>query len=66
MLLQNGRANGALRKLGAVQEGVLRGTRQSGGEDGIARKREPLLTGLSYTAQDHILDGGGIDSGARQ
>jgi hypothetical protein len=24
VLLQNGRANGALRKLGAVQEGILR------------------------------------------
>ena len=30
--LHNGRANGALRKLGAVQEGVLRGSLRSGGE----------------------------------
>ncbi len=28
--LHNGRANGALRKLGAVQEGILRGSTQSG------------------------------------
>lgn len=32
VLLQNGRANGALRKLGAVQEGVLRRARRRGGE----------------------------------
>jgi N-acetyltransferase len=33
VLLRNGRANGALRKLGAVQEGILRrSVRQSGGE----------------------------------
>jgi RimJ/RimL family protein N-acetyltransferase len=32
--LQNGRANGALRKLGAVQEGVLRGSMEAGGENG--------------------------------
>jgi RimJ/RimL family protein N-acetyltransferase len=30
--LQNGRANGALRKLGAVQEGVLRQSVRRGGE----------------------------------
>jgi RimJ/RimL family protein N-acetyltransferase len=30
--LQNGRANGALRKLGAVQEGVLRRSVRRGGE----------------------------------
>lgn len=30
--LQNGRASGALRKLGAVQEGVLRGSMDSAGE----------------------------------
>ena len=32
VLLQNGRANGALRKLGAVQEGVLRRSACRGGE----------------------------------
>jgi len=32
VLLQNGRANGALRKLGAVQEGVLRESVRRGGE----------------------------------
>lgn len=32
VLLHNGRANGALRKLGAVQEGVLRGAARAGGE----------------------------------
>jgi RimJ/RimL family protein N-acetyltransferase len=32
VLLQNGRANGALRKLGAVQEGVLRRSIRSAGE----------------------------------
>jgi RimJ/RimL family protein N-acetyltransferase len=32
VLLQNGRANGALRKLGAVQEGVLRRSIRCGGE----------------------------------
>ncbi|MGE5245355.1 MAG: GNAT family N-acetyltransferase [Betaproteobacteria bacterium] len=32
VLLQNGRANGALRKLGAVQEGVLRRAVRRGGE----------------------------------
>jgi RimJ/RimL family protein N-acetyltransferase len=32
VLLQNGRANGALRKLGAVQEGVLRRSVRRGGE----------------------------------
>jgi RimJ/RimL family protein N-acetyltransferase len=33
VLLRNGRANGALRKLGAVQEGILRrSVRQSGGD----------------------------------
>jgi len=32
VLLQNGRANGALRKLGAVQEGVLRESIRRGGE----------------------------------
>jgi len=32
VLLQNGRANGALRKLGAVQEGVLRRSIRKGGE----------------------------------
>ena len=32
VLLQNGRANGALRKLGAVQEGVLRRSIRRGGE----------------------------------
>jgi RimJ/RimL family protein N-acetyltransferase len=32
VLLQNGRANGALRKLGAVQEGVLRRSIRLGGE----------------------------------
>jgi RimJ/RimL family protein N-acetyltransferase len=32
VLLQNGRANGALRKLGAVQEGVLRRSARRGGE----------------------------------
>jgi RimJ/RimL family protein N-acetyltransferase len=31
-LLQNGRANGALRKLGAVQEGILRHSLRRGGE----------------------------------
>ena len=31
MLLQNGRANGALRKLGAVEEGVLRRSLRRGG-----------------------------------
>jgi RimJ/RimL family protein N-acetyltransferase len=31
-LLQNGRANGALRKLGAVQEGILRRSVRQGGE----------------------------------
>jgi RimJ/RimL family protein N-acetyltransferase len=31
-LLQNGRANGALRKLGAVQEGILRQSLRRGGE----------------------------------
>jgi RimJ/RimL family protein N-acetyltransferase len=32
VLLQNGRANGALRKLGAVQEGILRRSTRRGGE----------------------------------
>ena len=32
VLLQNGRANGALRKLGAAQEGVLRRSVRRGGE----------------------------------
>src|SRR2546421_326706 len=32
VLLQNGRANGALRKLGAVQEGVLRRSLRRNGE----------------------------------
>src|SRR5262245_39463752 len=32
VLLQNGRANGAMRKLGAVQEGVLRRSVRRGGE----------------------------------
>ena len=32
VLLQNGRANGALRKLGAVQEGILRRSLRRGGE----------------------------------
>lgn len=32
VLLQNGRANGALRKLGAVQEGILRRSVRRGGE----------------------------------
>jgi RimJ/RimL family protein N-acetyltransferase len=32
VLLQNGRANGAMRKLGAVQEGVLRRSLRRGGE----------------------------------
>jgi len=32
VLLQNGRANGAMRKLGAVQEGVLRRSIRRGGE----------------------------------
>ena len=32
VLLQNGRANGALRKIGAVQEGVLRRSMRRGGE----------------------------------
>ena len=32
VLLQNGRANGALRKIGAVQEGVLRRSVRRGGE----------------------------------
>jgi RimJ/RimL family protein N-acetyltransferase len=32
VLLQNGRGNGAMRKLGAVQEGVLRRSVRSGGE----------------------------------
>jgi RimJ/RimL family protein N-acetyltransferase len=32
VLLQNGRANGALRKLGAVQEGILRRSVRHGGE----------------------------------
>ena len=32
VLLQNGRANGALRKLGAVQEGILRRSIRSAGE----------------------------------
>jgi RimJ/RimL family protein N-acetyltransferase len=32
VLLQNGRANGALRKLGAIQEGVLRRSVRRGGE----------------------------------
>jgi len=32
VLLRNGRANGALRKLGAVQEGVLRRSLRLGGE----------------------------------
>src|SRR5262245_33660654 len=32
VLLQNGRANGALRKLGAVQEGILRRSMRRGGE----------------------------------
>lgn len=32
VLLQNGRANGALRKLGAVQEGILRRSVRSAGE----------------------------------
>ena len=32
VLLQNGRANGALRKLGAVQEGILRRSLRYGGE----------------------------------
>jgi len=32
VLLQNGRANGALRKLGAAQEGVLRRSIRRGGE----------------------------------
>ena len=32
VLLQNGRANGALRKLGAVQEGVLRESVRRGGD----------------------------------
>lgn len=32
VLLQNGRANGALRKLGAAQEGVLRRSTRRGGE----------------------------------
>ena len=32
VLLQNGRANGALRKLGAVQEGVLRRSVRRGGQ----------------------------------
>ena len=32
VLLQNGRANGALRKLGAVQEGVLRRSVRRAGE----------------------------------
>jgi RimJ/RimL family protein N-acetyltransferase len=32
VMLQNGRANGALRKLGAVQEGVLRRSLRRGGE----------------------------------
>ena len=32
VLLQNGRANGALRKLGAVQEGILRRSLKRGGE----------------------------------
>ena len=32
MLLQNGRANGALRKLGAVQEGILRRSVAARGE----------------------------------
>jgi RimJ/RimL family protein N-acetyltransferase len=30
--VQNGRANGALRKLGAVEEGVLRRSARRGGE----------------------------------
>lgn len=32
VLLRNGRANGALRKLGAVQEGILRGSIDAGGD----------------------------------
>jgi len=32
VLLQNGRANGALRKLGAVQEGILRRSSRRGGQ----------------------------------
>src|SRR5919109_1602607 len=32
VLVQNGRANGALRKLGAVQEGILRRSLRRGGE----------------------------------
>ena len=32
MLLQNGRAHGALRKIGAVQEGVLRRATRRGGD----------------------------------
>jgi RimJ/RimL family protein N-acetyltransferase len=32
VLVQNGRANGALRKLGAVQEGILRRSTRRGGE----------------------------------
>jgi RimJ/RimL family protein N-acetyltransferase len=32
VLLQNGRANGALRKLGAVQEGILRRSERRGGD----------------------------------
>src|SRR5437667_1931722 len=32
VLLQNGRGNGALRKLGAVQEGILRRSMRRGGE----------------------------------
>jgi ribosomal-protein-alanine N-acetyltransferase len=32
VLLRNGRANGALRKLGAVQEGILRRSLRLGGE----------------------------------
>jgi RimJ/RimL family protein N-acetyltransferase len=32
VLLQNGRANGALRKLGAIQEGILRRSVRRGGE----------------------------------
>ena len=40
-VVQNGRGNGALRKLGAVQEGVLRGS---------------LLKDGKYPRSDHVVD----------
>ena len=57
VLLQNGRANGALRKLGAVQEGVLRRS--------VRRARRILRSGALVDAERGLGRALGLDGAAR-